>query len=636
MPPRQWLKPPRALLLALFALTLVAVSALAWFGRSLLEQERAVENQRAEERQEQAADRIATKLREALAETGERLGYWILNPPAEVKPANGVLLISDGSGLTATPRNALLYSPTPALDSAGDDRFAQTFAEGENLEFQQARLARALDWYKALADSKDPGVRAGALLRAARVSRKLSRSAEARAAYGRLAAIPEIRVAGAPSELIARISLSELAADHEGAERLERDLLQGRWSLSRGQFAFYWSEASRIAGRNLPLPEEAAALSAAAAQAWSDLARDETPGGARAVWAGGAPWLEIWSGKPSHRAVLISRPESVFRAALLQEDVSCGLADAEGRVLLGRKSDLARATVRTPAEAHLPWTLYIRAASTGSEAGMIARQRFLMLITGLMVMFLIAGAYFIARAIRTEAAMSRMQSDFVSAVSHEFRSPLTSMRQLSEILAAGRVSSEQRRQIYYETLVRETVRLQRLVEGLLNFGRMEAGARRFRFEETDAAELVESVAAEFRPQAAPAGRRIEVTRTGGACSVDADPEALTVALRNLVDNALKYAPDSPVVWLECGVERERVAIRVRDEGPGIPASERKAIFRRFVRGSAAASANVKGSGVGLATVRHIVTVHGGKIDLASEMGAGSTFTILLPRGASGA
>lgn len=630
MPPGQWLKPPRTLLLALFVLTLVAVSALAWFGRSLLEQERAVENQRAEERQEQAADRIATKLREALAESGERLGYWILNPPADAKPADGVLLISDAGALTVAPRNLLLYRPIPASFGDASD---QTFTEGENLEFQGG-LTRALDWYRGLANSSDPAIRAGALLRAARVLRKLSRFADARAAWIRLTSFPDTRVAGVPAELLARVSLSELSGDRAEAENVQRDLLEGRWSLSRGQFEFYRRETARLAGRALPVPQQAAALSGAAAQGWTDLVREEAPAGERAVWAGDTPWLVIWSGKPSHRAILISRPESVFRAALSREDVSFALADAAGRILLGRKSDLIRATVRTPAEARLPWTLYIRAASNGSEAGMIARQRFLMLITGLMMTFLIAGAYFIARAIRTEAAISRMQSDFVSAVSHEFRSPLTSMRQLSEILAAGRVSSEERRQVYYETLVRETVRLQRLVEGLLSFGRMEAGARKFRFEQTDAAGLVESVAAEFRPQAVPGGRRIEVTHTGGACSVNADPEALTVALRNLVDNALKYAPESPVVWLEYGVEQDRVAIRVRDKGPGIPFSERKAIFRKFVRGSAAAVANVKGSGVGLATVRHIVAVHGGKIHLASETGAGATFTILLPKGAN--
>jgi signal transduction histidine kinase len=245
----------------------------------------------------------------------------------------------------------------------------------------------------------------------------------------------------------------------------------------------------------------------------------------------------------------------------------------------------------------------------------------------------VAGAYFIARAIRGDLAVARMQSDFVSAVSHEFRSPLTSIRQLSEILALGRVPNEDRRHVYYEMLVSETKRLQRLVEALLNFGRMEAGVRQYRFEPLDTAALVSRVAAEFEMQIAGSGRHIELDGLEGRCTIDADPEAISVALRNLVDNALKYAPDCPTVQVQWRIEKSHVAIRVRDRGPGIPASEKRAIFRKFVRGSTAEAANVKGSGVGLAMVRHIVAAHGGDVTLASEPGSGSVFTILLPLGA---
>jgi signal transduction histidine kinase len=248
----------------------------------------------------------------------------------------------------------------------------------------------------------------------------------------------------------------------------------------------------------------------------------------------------------------------------------------------------------------------------------------------IMVLFLISGTYFIGRAIRREMEVSRMQSDFVSAVSHEFRSPLTSMRQLAEILAFGRVPNEDRRQVHYDTLVRETGRLQRLVEALLNFGRMEAGARQYHFEELDTATLVGRVVAEFEPQIAGQGRHIELVGAGDGCTIEADPEAMSVALRNLVDNAIKYSPACPTVWVEWERQREFVAIRVRDQGVGIQPSERKAIFRKFVRGSAAAKGNVKGSGVGLAMVRHIVAAHGGAIRVASQPGQGSTFTVLLP------
>jgi signal transduction histidine kinase len=246
------------------------------------------------------------------------------------------------------------------------------------------------------------------------------------------------------------------------------------------------------------------------------------------------------------------------------------------------------------------------------------------------VVFLVAGTYFVARAIRREIAVSRLQSDFVATVSHEFRSPLTAMRQLSELLALGRVSDEERRQKYYDTLVSETRRLQALVETLLNFGKMEEGARQYRFEEIDAGELVEGVVAEFAPQLATSGRRIELSRAPTRCPIEADAEALALAVRNLIDNALKYSPGQPGVSVEWGRENGAIAIRVRDRGMGIPAAEQRSIFQKFVRGSAAIAANVKGTGVGLAMVSHIVRAHGGEVRVASAAGEGSTFTILLP------
>src|SRR5262249_22514171 len=156
---------------------------------------------------------------------------------------------------------------------------------------------------------------------------------------------------------------------------------------------------------------------------------------------------------------------------------------------------------------------------------------------------------------------------------------------------------------------------QRLVEALLNFGRMEAGGRQYQFEEMDASTLVKRVVAEFETN-----RRIELIGAGEPCKFEADPEAMSVALRNLVDNALKYSPDDKPVWIEWSTENHFVAIRVRDTGAGIAEEEMKKIFQKFVRGSAAAAGNVKGTGVGLAMVRHIVDAHGGQIRVASRSG----------------
>ena len=618
----EWLKPPRTLLLILFLLTLVSVSALGWFGWKLLDQERMLEAQRVQERLEQTADRIAATLRGTLAETGERLGSG-----QAVAPPDGLLLQFKDNAMAATPAERLLYYP---YASAEPEANTGAFAEAEGFEFLQAQPLKALDLYRSLTNSDNAAIRAGALLRVGRVLRKMGRTAESLAVYERLASMGGVKVAGAPAELVARLALCEQTARRADAETVRRELLGGRWHLTRAQFLFYWSEAARLAGTAGPPPEEAVALSQAAALAWQERKRDADARRQETVWIGDRAFFFLWRGAGERRAVLVTKPESILKPISGGGEVFAAAVDSEGRTLAGRKTGTGHAAVRTAAESQLPWTLYVTGAPALGAAGLMARQRFLLLGIGVMVLFLILGTYFIARAIRREMEVARMQADFVAAVSHEFRSPLTSMRQLSEILALGRVPSEDRRQMYYDTLVRETSRLQRLVEALLNFGRMENGARLYRFEELDAAAVVHRVVSEFEPQISGAGRHIELSGSESGCPIEADPEAISVALRNLVDNAIKYSPNHPTVWVEWGVEDQYVAIRVRDKGPGIALAERKAIFRKFVRGSAAAAANVKGSGVGLAMVRHIVAAHGGAITVASEPGQGSTFTMLLP------
>jgi signal transduction histidine kinase len=683
---KAWLKPPRSLLLILFLLTLVSVCAVGWSGWKLLDQERLVEAQHARDRLEQAADQTAAILKRTLAETGDRLGAWVATPSLEEPPEDGLYVLLTEEAMSGAPAARLLFRPFPSPEPEAP---ATVFADGEALEFQRGQPQKAAEWYQRLADSKDPATRAGALLRYSRVMRNAGRTQDSRAGYVRLASIAGVRVAGVPADLVGRHAECELAAGgangrrgsrqtgpgprtEEGQQRplrtrepgepppdqgvlnadrmaqqqepanptevqtrmaaLLRDLASGRWQLTRGQFEFYWREASRLAGRKDPPPPESMALSEAAGMVWEQRTTTTAARGQSTVWVDGRPFFVIWRGGAERRAALVTRPEVYLKQLFAAKDILPAVVDSEGRILAGHKDAHNRAAVRTADETGLPWTLYVTEIQSLTQAGMISRQRYLLLGTTVMVLFLISGTYFIARAIRREMEVSRMQSDFVSGVSHEFRSPLTSIRQLSEILALGRIPNEERRQVYYETLVRETGRLQRLVEGLLNFGRMEAGARQYRFEELDAGALVRRVVDEFEAQIAGQGRHIAASGTDARLRIDADPEAISVALRNLVDNALKYSPNQPTVWVEWGTEGQTVAIRVRDHGPGIAPAERKAIFRKFVRGSAAVAGNVKGSGVGLAMVQHIVAAHGGEITLASELGKGSTFSILLPGG----
>jgi len=228
------------------------------------------------------------------------------------------------------------------------------------------------------------------------------------------------------------------------------------------------------------------------------------------------------------------------------------------------------------------------------------------------------------------AKRAELQADFVAAVSHEFRSPLTTLRSITELLAQDRIPDEVRRHESYSYLDRETIRLQRLVEDLLDFGHMESGRKQYSMGTCDAFQLVRAAVADVEEQATANGFHVEVNLAPVDAAIEADEEAFRRAVRNLLENAMKYSPECRTVWVDGAVENRQVSISLRDRGFGIDAAEQLVIFQKFVRGSAAKKAGIKGTGLGLAMVKQIVEAFGGAVRLKSEVGAGSTFTLVLP------
>jgi signal transduction histidine kinase len=286
--------------------------------------------------------------------------------------------------------------------------------------------------------------------------------------------------------------------------------------------------------------------------------------------------------------------------------------------------------VRPAADTGLPWTIKVAAVDPASESGRASTRRFLLLAGLAAVSLLVAGGgTLVWRATARELAVARLQSDFVSAVSHEFRTPLTSLRHLTELLEDGVVTNEDARREYYSLLSQETRRLHRLVEALLNFARMETGRYHFRLERADPSRLAVDVIEELKRESLADGFAIELRAAAGLiCLID--QESLALAIWNLLENAVKYSGQCRTIRV--GVERQGnlAAISVRDGGLGIAPREKKAIFEKFVRGDAARTSETKGTGLGLALVRRIVDGHGGTIEVESAPGRGSTFTIVLP------
>jgi two-component system phosphate regulon sensor histidine kinase PhoR len=162
---------------------------------------------------------------------------------------------------------------------------------------------------------------------------------------------------------------------------------------------------------------------------------------------------------------------------------------------------------------------------------------------------------------------------------------------------------------------------------------MEVGRRPYDLRTVDAGDLAEQVVEEFRKEVEPRGFTVKLDVAAPAeRGVEADAGALTHALWNLLDNAVKYSGDARTLWVSVNGHPEGTAISVRDEGLGIPRREQKEIFRKFVRGEQARRLGIQGTGIGLAIVSHIVAAHGGRMDLQSEEGQGSRLTIVLPRG----
>ncbi len=656
---KQWFQPSHHVLVLFLAATLVLASTLGWLGWRLLEQDRALEEQRLRERLENAADLITATLRSSLSEIEQQLAVFATVPETQIEASvapyasrfagNALVVVFRSGEIDAYPPDHLLYYPfTPEWvePSAG------VFATGEVFEFQQKNYKSAIATFTRLARADDSAVRAGALMRLGRTLRKAGQRTAALDAYEQLAQLGDALVGGLPAELVARYARCAVLADLEQQAALEQEarafftaLHAGRWRITHGVYQFYAQAVQPWLSAD-PEPNDQPKAQARAAgveslwQGWQRIRQGDGEGtGHRTIWASDHPVFLVWRSTPEQLVGFVAGPDffeqqwlSDLAPMLQRQGVELALADATGRSILAPFEEPAsQQAVRTPADTQLPWTLRVVSADPRADLAQ-RRNRRRLLLAGLALVALVVGAslYFMARALTREFKVARLQSDFVSAVSHEFRTPLTSLRQLTEMLAGGRVSSEERRQKYYQVLLQESQRLHRLVESLLDFGRMEAGAQEYRPEPLDASTAVRDVVDAFQKEVEERGYCIELNGRESEAVIQADREAFHRALWNLLDNAVKYSPASKTVWVDVDRRADKLAIRVRDRGLGIPSDEQKEIFTKFVRGAGATASSTKGTGIGLAMVRHIVEDHGGTITVESEPGAGSTFTLLWP------
>jgi signal transduction histidine kinase len=253
----------------------------------------------------------------------------------------------------------------------------------------------------------------------------------------------------------------------------------------------------------------------------------------------------------------------------------------------------------------------------------------LAVIVTMFVVILVAVA-FTLRYVLHEMELAEVKSTFVSNVSHELKTPLALIRLFSETLELDRVPDPEKRKEFLRVIHKESQRLTHLINNVLDVNRIEQGRKAYRIQPVDLAAILNETLSAYDYQLRQQGFEVEIRLAEDLPPVPADGEAVTQALLNLMDNAIKYSKERKYLRVELSREDGEARILVQDHGVGIPPREQDKIFEQFYRVEKGLIHDVKGSGLGLTLVRHIVDAHDGRIMLESRIGEGSTFMIFLP------
>jgi two-component system phosphate regulon sensor histidine kinase PhoR len=285
-----------------------------------------------------------------------------------------------------------------------------------------------------------------------------------------------------------------------------------------------------------------------------------------------------------------------------------------------------------PADLHVKsWTAVANPVHDPTLAAAESGARRTLAVGAVMALALTIGLWLSLEAGRANETLADMRADFVSAVTHELKTPIANMRAIHETLASGRLTTETSRE-YAEMGIREATRLTRLVDNLLAYARVTDVAHAYTFEPVALEAIVDQSVKEFAPNLAHGEFEVHVDMPDGLPMVKADPTALNLMLNNLIDNAIRYSKERRHLTIAGRAQNGTVTLEVTDKGVGIPEEDLQRVTRKFWRG---AESHAGGSGLGLAIVDRIVTDHGGRLEIRSRVGEGTSVIVTLPTASVG-
>ena len=462
----------------------------------------------------------------------------------------------------------------PALRSGFRIDIPTGFQEAEHLELDLNQPDRALSLYRRLAATHDQ--KALAWWGVARCLAKLGRHEEARETWRKIASTwpDELDPSRRPYGIVAAIEAQDTAGLYEKIE-------SGRWDLSADHAAYFLQRLD---------PDRASPYLAR-----FDFARE----------------LE----------------EQFKPQAALRENVTYE-SEFGNRKVFYRVDDVGRITGFSVNKDWIENTLrpdLMRQADAGESS---SPELIYAAAIGLAILVVSAGVFLLMRDVSRETRTNKLRSDFVSSVSHELKTPITLIRLYSETLLRHAAIGAEERADFHRIIVRESERLTRLIDQVLTFSRVERGDQTYKLETGDVAPVIHGIVEDYREFLERSGFSLTCVMAESSPPVRFDAMALSQAVVNLLDNAVKYSGLSKDIAVKLDVSGPNVTFEVEDHGLGIPAAEQQKIFERFYR--LPNGSGKGGYGLGLFMVRHVMQAHGGRAEVESEPGRGSRFRLILP------
>lgn len=279
----------------------------------------------------------------------------------------------------------------------------------------------------------------------------------------------------------------------------------------------------------------------------------------------------------------------------------------------------------------LPWKLLVTQPELDELKSTARRENFLYgALLAFIVVLMLLGAFLLGRDISREAETTRLKTEFVHNISHELKTPLTLIRLYGETLQRKENLTEEQRRESYEIITKESERLSHLINNVLDFSRIDMGRKEFAFTKGSLSRVVRETLDSYRYHLEKKGFRVHEDIAPDLPEMDFDGEAVASALINLLSNAMKFSPERKDVTVRLFRRNGLAVIQVEDQGIGISSQDLAGIFKRFYQAKNRVVSETRGSGLGLTLVKHTAEAHGGAVEVESEPGKGSVFSIVLP------